>query len=369
MKKITSIAAALCLATAFCGMCTGCANGIKNEVGGQNSESVVVSADTDYKLILCPGYAYGYGSAANTIASGATKLTADQEAQYFVHNAYFVTSAAGTELPTPTGRSGATFKGWRRAEEGELVTYKVVPNLTETLYLYAEWVSEGSGTPDPGPGPVDPTPSGVTVNGKAMEENKTPMAGVDKEYFVKGAKLSAGALTFKSGDNGITISTLDSASTGLTFSSGVVSVVKDGTFDIYLKKVGTKWEVYGSRDTSQDVTSIKGENAVAGNIYLAGNVTDADFSWNNWNASGHKGLKVTGGKLTVKLGAGDNCKFVKYVNGTSDVWQKSLSGAGTHITFANENSNMEVKDAGTYTFTITESGGKLAVTVTNFTAG
>lgn len=372
MKKFTSIAAALCLATAFSGMCAGCANVIKNEKYDDPATAAVTAADTDYKLILCPGYTKGYGSAANTISSGATKLTESEEATYFVHNAYFATVAAGEKLPTPTStRTDVTFNGWRRAEDGELIKYVNMPSLTQTTFLYAEWVSKnGASQGGSQGGEQGDVTTGATVNGTALSKNSSPMAGVDEEYMAQKIQLAAGALTFKVNGNNVTINALDGASTGLSFSGGVVTVTTEGKFDIYLKKKGTTWEVYGARDASGDVTSIKGEAAVTGNIYLAGNVTDADFSWNNWNASGHKGLKVTGNTLTVKLTKGDNCKFVKYDASDGDKgWQNSLSGGGTHITMANASANMIVNDTGTYTFTITESGNNLSVTVTGFTAG
>ncbi len=362
-KKISSLAATVAVATAFCGLAATVATNVKAESA---SSPVKVSATSDYKVILNPGWNFvGGQKKLNTIVdAGVTEADADT---YYADNAYIANYSVGETLPTPKSeRTDLTFLGWRYSKDGELFTVDKMPAVTDgNLYLYADWSapdsSGGGGIVDP-----TPTPSTATVNGKAMAKNANPMAGVTEEYMLKKAALTAGALEFKVDGSKITVGALDSASTGLSFVSGTVSVVKDGTFDIYLKKKDGKWEVYGARDVSQDETSIKGEEAVAGNVYLAGNITDADFSWNNWNASGHKGLKATKSgsswTLTVKLGAGDDCKFVKFAAKDSDMlWQQNLTGGGSNISMAN---NMSVSKTATYTFTITESSGGLSVSVT-----
>ena len=68
MKKITSIATALCMATAFCGFCTGCAAEIKDNGGAGGTHSAMTSADSQYKVILSPGYQQGFGSTENTVS-------------------------------------------------------------------------------------------------------------------------------------------------------------------------------------------------------------------------------------------------------------------------------------------------------------
>ena len=79
MKKFTSIAASLCLATAFCGLCTGCANNIKVNNTLNNNPDVIASADdapvaTDFKVILNPGRWFsGSTETQHTVAYGATK--------------------------------------------------------------------------------------------------------------------------------------------------------------------------------------------------------------------------------------------------------------------------------------------------------
>ncbi len=365
-KKVSTLAATVAVATAFCGLAATVATTVRAE---NAPAPVKASATSDYKVILNPGWNFVGGvKKLNTIVDAG--VDAADPATYYAENAFVANYDVGETLPTPTSeRSDLTFLGWRYAKDGELFTVTTMPAATDgNLYLYADWSAPNKTGGNEDDDPI-PTPASVTVNGKAMTKNAKPMAGVDEEYMLKGAKLSAGALEFKVDGSAVTVSTLDGASVGLTFASGKVSVEKDGTFDIYLKKKSGKWEVYGARDVSQDETSIKGEAAVAGNIYLAGNVTDADFSWNNWNASGHKGLKATKNgntyTLTVKLGKGDDCKFVKYAATDSAMkWQKSLTGGGTNITMADENANMIVATAGTYTFTITEESDRLSVAVT-----
>lgn len=374
MKKIASIATALCMATAFCGFCTGCAAEIKDNGVAGGTHSAMTSADSQYKVILSPGYQQGFGSTENTVSSGATKLTEAQEGEYFVSNAYFATVAAGEDLPAAeTTRAKTTFVGWTYAKDGIVETVEKMPaSLGEDLYLYAQWQTEGGGAViDPTPEPEPEPSTAMTVNGKSMKENSTPMAGVEKEYMLTDTEFAADeVLNFVSKGQPVVVSKLDAASTGLAFSGGNVTVSKGGTFDLYLKKTASGWELYGSRAIDPDEVTVKGEDAVAGNVYLAGNITGTDVTWNKWNDSMkvHYGIKAekngTTYTLTIALSAGDNCKFVKYGT-TSSVWQNKLTGAGTNIQYGGGSmDNMMVKTTGTYTFTITEAGGGLSVSVT-----
>jgi len=182
MKK-TTIAAMLCMATAFCGFCSGCAANIRSESAAKEHTRVTAEADAavgaddaaaseDVKyVILNPGMYYsGGGKKSNTIAEGATALTDDQKKNtYFVENGYIATVAAGENLPTPTTASGLTFAGWRYAKDGELVTVDKMPaSLTEDMFLYAHW-TDGTGTVDPDPKPdPDPIPGGeIVMTGKS----------------------------------------------------------------------------------------------------------------------------------------------------------------------------------------------------------
>ena len=372
-KKVSTLAATVAVATAFCGLCAGIATTVKAESNAP--APVQTSAANDYKVILNPGWNFESGTKKlNTITdAGVTEITATQaeSLKYYVENGYICNIPVGDPLPTPTaGRTGLTFAGWRYTKNGEVLKVSNVPAATTgNIYLYADWTAKTTSSGGGGGGGQVVTAS-VTVNGNTMTKNDKPMEGVDEEYMLTKVKLEAGALTFNINGSKATISELESSSSGLTFASGTVSVPKAGTYDLYLKKMSGKWVVYGARDVSQDQTSIKGEVAVAGTIYLAGAITDADFNWNNWNPSnGYKGLKVTGGTLTVRLTKNDDCKFVKYsTNSNNMVWQGSLTGAGTHISFSS-GGNMKVNDTGTYTFTVTESSGSLSVKVTDFQAG
>lgn len=367
------------MATAFCGFCAGCASDIQSQDTAGHTAATTVSAASDKlstpQVILNPGYQYGYdktGATANTVdTSGATKLTSAQEEAYWVTNAYFATVSAGEKLPdAQTERAKTTFVGWMYARDGVVEMVETMPSKLEAdLFLYAKWETESDG------GGYVPTPDGsdATVNGKKMSKNPTPMAGVDEEYMITGATFNTGdTLVFTVGGNQITVSELDGASTGLSFSGGTVTVAKGGTFELYLKKVGSSWQLYGSRTITDDEVSIQGENAVAGNVYLAGNITGADFTWNDWNDSTgkHKALKANASgssyTLTVKLTQNDNCKFVKYGGTSGSVWQGSLSGTGaSNITYnGGPMDNMIIKTTGTYTFTVTVSGNSLAVSVT-----
>ncbi len=178
MKKITSLAAALCMATAFCGFCAGCASQVEGTVEPDNA-TVVTSDVAANKLILCPGWNYsGKTKKLNTLTASAdiVKLTAAEEGNlslekngaYWVENAYFCNLAAGATLPTPTkGRSDIEFKGWRMAIDGVPTIVSTVPAITETTVLYAHWEATGNGgpgpTPDPTPDPPQPQPGGITV--------------------------------------------------------------------------------------------------------------------------------------------------------------------------------------------------------------
>ncbi len=160
MKKITSLATALAMATTFCALCTGCANGVAEQENANSSLPAVSqsAAGDEHKVILNPGWNFDGGTKKlNTIEDAG--VTAADAATYRADNAYICTVAAGEELPKPTaGKSGLTFVGWRYPKDGELVTITTMPaaaSLSENLYLYAHWSGSNSGnTPTPTPDPV-----------------------------------------------------------------------------------------------------------------------------------------------------------------------------------------------------------------------
>lgn len=168
MKKIAGIAATLAMATAFCGFCTGVAANVTANAETTSTPAVSTSAiGASPKVILNPGAFYN-NSIETSAGSKVTKLTATEEAQYFVENAWFANYTAGEALPkATTTRSGVTFAGWRYAVDGETKVVTTMPTVTDDLYLYAHWSSGANPTPTPGPTPT-PTPGGddptVTAN-------------------------------------------------------------------------------------------------------------------------------------------------------------------------------------------------------------
>lgn len=207
MKKFTSIAAAMVLATAFSGFCAGCASSVKENkdedvknAAVAVAEDVSASAAGDSKVILCPGWNYqGSTKKLNTLSgTGVTAMTASQAEDatngYWVENAYIFEAAAGTELPEPTaGKSGIEFVGWRVAIGGVPTTVTEMPSGSTVQILYAEWKAEGSGNNNSGNDDDVGTPSTICFmrgeyngttdwnNGWAMN-TVTPTNGAQEQY-------------------------------------------------------------------------------------------------------------------------------------------------------------------------------------------
>lgn len=271
MKKITSIAAALFMATAFCGVCAGCASEISanSESKNENAPIATIATDEQHKVILCPGSYYsGSTVTQNTVGTGATKLAAADEEAYFVTNAYFATVAAGADLPVATtGRAKTTFQGWTYAEDGVVKTVSKMPaSLDDNLYLYASWKTEGNVSPTPNPDPdpnpnpnPDPNPdpdtktNGVYVN-NTLVGALTPNAGAtgktqywlgtntkitlnqndEVELWIDNAKVSATLLDYSIG--------VDKSVTDQALSK--FKVTTRGQFAIYLnKESNNSWTV------------------------------------------------------------------------------------------------------------------------------
>lgn len=149
------------MATAFCGFCTGVAANVTANAETTSTPTVSTSAiGPSPKVILNPGAFYN-NSIETSAGSKVTKLTATEEAQYFVENAWFANYTAGEALPkATTTRSDVTFAGWRYAVDGETKVVTTMPTVTDDLYLYAHWSSGANPTPNPGPDPgPGPTPS------------------------------------------------------------------------------------------------------------------------------------------------------------------------------------------------------------------
>lgn len=363
------------MATAFCGFCSGCAAEARSTDDlGHAPQSVTRAADSDYKVILNPGWYYsGNTKTENTITdTGVTKMTqAEAEAAtggYFVENAYFATVAAGENLPAAeTTRTGMTFGGWWYVKDGETVKVETMPaaaDLDGHLYLYAQWsVGTGGGG---GGGGGDVT-TGAKVNGEAMSVNdQNDDQEVETEYMLKGVQLSSGAtLAFTVGGSPVTLTEVEASSSGITKTPGSVQTTQTGLFDIYLKKLKAGgWRLYVACQTETSA-----EDCVAGSVYLVGNVASASLSWAHFNEiDTFKGIKASGSgtsySLTVDLTAGDNCKIVMFDNVKNNrKWQGNLTGGGSNISAPGATTNMTVSTTGNYTFTITVSGNSLNVSV------
>lgn len=303
MKKITSIAAALFMATAFCGVCSGCASEInaKSESKNDTAPTAAVATSADYKVILCPGNYYSGNTAQpNTVSGdGITKLQAADEDAYFVNNAYFANMTAGSALPVATTtRANTTFEGWTYAEGGVVKTVTHMPaSLSDNLYLYASWKSNGSGSPNPNPNPnpnPDPNPTpdpnpdpdtkadGVYVNntlvGSLVKNDgatgKTQYwLGVDTkiqlnlnaevELWIDNAKVSATLLDYSIG--------VDKSVTDRALSKFKVTTA--GRFAIYLnKESNNSWTVEFAGPTD-----IGGTTTVPQGTLIT--LTGADSKW------------------------------------------------------------------------------------------
>ena len=124
-----------------------------------NDEPTAPAAAEQYKLYLVPGTYVSAGSkVANTISSGATKLSQEDCDAIFTDNAYLCTLDAGAALPTPTsGRvdkegNPYTFNGWWAIVDATVTYFDKVPTLSENMFLYADWRADLTQRRDP----IDP---------------------------------------------------------------------------------------------------------------------------------------------------------------------------------------------------------------------
>lgn len=380
MKKFTSIAAAFCMATAFCGFCTGCAAEIKEHgtAGANGSHSVTTSADSQYKVILSPGYWQGFGSTENTVAEGATKLTEAQESEYFVSNAYFATVEAGADLPAAvTTRAKTTFVSWTYAKDGVVETVQKMPvTLDEDLYLYARWQTEGSGSPID-PTPPDPTPdteTGLVVNGTTHTLVVNPGNTTTTEYWLgadKTVRLTKGStVTLKL--NGKQISAfIDPSSIGVDKSvtnkaQSSFSITSTGEFRLYLRanKDGTYTvEFTGPSDIGEETKLPDGtpskltfSDGVTLTVYLkdsSGNdVTDlSKYKIWMWNSTGNYFAGEWKDRPTLTSAVTLNKAFSTSL-GMKFTW-------GTNSATESGNFNGFVAN-GTYLITLAQGGGTIA---------
>ena len=289
---------ALISATAFCGLCTGCASNIKVN-GNTPAPDAVASADeagasASHKVILSPGWYVSGGTQTNN-AVGGTDVTAADGGTYFVDNAYVCNLAAGETLPeATTTRSGMTFVGWRYASEGEIITVAKMPDVTKLdsdLYLYAEWATSGAISPDPGPnpdpgpdpGPIDPVDSNyMSVGSQKYTLTRNTGNTTREEYWLGGSKaeLTVGD-TISLYMNGQKISAyIERNSSGIDLGDesreyDTFNVNLAGSFAVYLHKNESNWSVQFVVTTAVSETTVSiPANAVKSEItFKNGSVT------------------------------------------------------------------------------------------------
>lgn len=113
-------------------------------------------AEEQNKLYLVPGTYMSEGvKVENAVSAEATKLTADECAEIMTENAYVCSLSAGDALPVPTsGRTDKNgvpyrFNGWWAIVDATVTYFDKMPELSETLFLYADWRAELSQRKDP----------------------------------------------------------------------------------------------------------------------------------------------------------------------------------------------------------------------------
>ena len=138
MKKITALMLTGLFAFAGAAMFSSC----------KNSDKI--------NLYLVPGtYMEDGVKTENTVPSGAEALTQKQCNKIKSENVYRCTLAEGEVLPVPaSSRKDAegnpyTFNGWWTIVDATVTYFETVPELTETIYLYADWRADLSQPQDP----------------------------------------------------------------------------------------------------------------------------------------------------------------------------------------------------------------------------
>ena len=372
MKKFTSIAASLCLATAFCGLCTGCANNIKVNNTLNNNPDVIASADasTDYKVILNPGRWFnGSTETQNSIEEAGTSVTKADGDTYYTDNGYICTVSAGADLPkATTTRTGMTFVGWRYADGGVLKYQEKMPsqaNMTGNLYLYAEWkTASGSivtppGPVDPpGPGPVDPVDNtkimsigGTVANIAFTSKPKSEMpSNQTAEYYATGVSLTAGnVLSFKVDGQSVNLE-IEEGVTAVTGSGSSVTVADTATgYTVSIKKYddNDNWIIWVGVPVVSDTSYV----AVSGSdAYIVGKFagTNTEFTMDNGfkmnkNPTNANEWMFTGLQLT----AGDT--FVIRL-GTSDTTGHSNVKSGVTVNYTVSGGRITINKTGSYDF-------------------
>lgn len=114
-------------------------------------------ASAQGNLYLVPGtYISGGKKKMNTItASGVRKLTDVECNELYTENAYICSRAKGEKLPKPKSTrkdkdgNDYSFNGWWAIVDATVTYFDVVPDVTESIYLYADWRADLSQRKDP----------------------------------------------------------------------------------------------------------------------------------------------------------------------------------------------------------------------------
>ena len=158
-------------------------------------------------VYLVPGvYKQDGKKLANTVPSGAKKLTQSECDAIFTENAYLCTLSAGATLPTPTSKrvddkgNAFTFNGWWSIVDATVTYFDKVPTTTEDFFLYADWRADLSQRKDP-ISPEDQAASKhyMIITHTDGSEDKLTLRASRTDMFPTAEKLGYGYATELSG--------------------------------------------------------------------------------------------------------------------------------------------------------------------------
>ena len=113
------------------------------------------SSSNDSSVLAEQGPLYLVPGDSGAISSGARKLTQAECDEIFTSNAYLCTLSAGAALPKPTttktDKDGHpyTFNGWWSIVDATITYFDAVPEVSEPMFLYADWRADLSQRQDP----------------------------------------------------------------------------------------------------------------------------------------------------------------------------------------------------------------------------
>lgn len=146
MKKILALALTSILLAGISGVA----------VSASASDGSVSSSASANAVYLVPGTYFEEGrKIENVIASGAEKLSAEENLAIFTENTYLCTLAEGEELPVPsserTDKDGNvySFNGWWTIVDATVTYFDEMPAVSEKMFLYADWRADLSQRRDP----------------------------------------------------------------------------------------------------------------------------------------------------------------------------------------------------------------------------